>query len=39
MRMLRMELVQSDILNDVERTLRAEFMSNLARTNAATTTR
>lgn len=32
MRMLRMELVQKDVLNDVERTLRAEFMSNLART-------
>ena len=31
MRMLRMELVQKDVLNDVERTLRAEFMSNLAR--------
>ncbi|MFW5679744.1 MAG: flagellar motor switch protein FliG [Pseudomonadota bacterium] len=33
MRMLRMEVVQKDILADVERTLRAEFMSNLARTN------
>jgi flagellar motor switch protein FliG len=33
MRMLRMEVVQKDILQDVERTLRAEFMSNLARTN------
>ncbi|MDX6750250.1 flagellar motor switch protein FliG [Geminicoccaceae bacterium 1502E] len=33
MRMLRMEVVQKDILTDVERTLRAEFMSNLARTN------
>ena len=32
MRMLRMEIVQKDILDDVERTLRAEFMSNLART-------
>ena len=32
-RMLRMEVVQSDIVADVERTLRAEFMSNLARTN------
>ena len=31
MRMLRIELVQRDVLNDVERTLRAEFMSNLAR--------
>ncbi len=33
MRMLRMEAVQKDILEDVERTLRNEFMSNLARTN------
>lgn len=33
MRMLRMEVVQKDILSDVEKTLRAEFMSNLARTN------
>ncbi|MBV8534000.1 MAG: flagellar motor switch protein FliG, partial [Alphaproteobacteria bacterium] len=32
MRMLRMEAVQKEILDDVERTLRAEFMSNLART-------
>jgi flagellar motor switch protein FliG len=32
MRMLRMEVVQKDILNDVEQTLRAEFMSNLVRT-------
>jgi len=32
MRMLRMDVVQKDILADVERTLRAEFMSNLART-------
>jgi flagellar motor switch protein FliG len=31
-RMLWMELVQKEILNDVEETLRAEFMSNLART-------
>ena len=31
MRMLRMESVQKDILDGVERTLRAEFMSNLAR--------
>lgn len=31
-RMLRLEVVQRDILLDVERTLRAEFMSNLART-------
>ncbi|WP_120496204.1 flagellar motor switch protein FliG [Kiloniella sp. EL199] len=33
MRMLRMEAVQKDVLDDVERTLRNEFMSNLARTN------
>ena len=33
MRMLRMEAVQKDVLSDVERTLRTEFMSNLARTN------
>jgi flagellar motor switch protein FliG len=33
MRMLRMEAVSKDILDDVERTLRNEFMSNLARTN------
>jgi flagellar motor switch protein FliG len=32
-RMLRMESVQKDVLDDVERTLRNEFMSNLARTN------
>ena len=32
MRMLRMEAVQKDVLNDVEKTLRTEFMSNLART-------
>jgi flagellar motor switch protein FliG len=32
MRMLRMEAVQKEIVDDVERTLRAEFMSNLART-------
>jgi flagellar motor switch protein FliG len=31
MRMLRMEAVQKDVLSDVERTLRTEFMSNLAR--------
>ncbi|MGA7673916.1 MAG: flagellar motor switch protein FliG [Rhizomicrobium sp.] len=31
-RMLRMESVQKDILDKVERTLRIEFMSNLART-------
>jgi flagellar motor switch protein FliG len=30
-RMLRMEVVQGEIVADVERTLRAEFMSNLAR--------
>jgi flagellar motor switch protein FliG len=33
MRMLRMEMVQKDVLDGVEKTLRAEFMSNLARTN------
>lgn len=33
MRMLRMEAVQREVLEDVERTLRNEFMSNLARTN------
>ena len=32
-RMLRMEVVQSEIVADVERTLRAEFMSILARSN------
>lgn len=32
-RMLRMESVQKDVLEDIERTLRNEFMSNLARTN------
>jgi flagellar motor switch protein FliG len=32
MRMLRMEAVQKEVLEDVERTLRTEFMSNLART-------
>ena len=32
MRMLRMESVQRDILDGVERTLRSEFMSNLSRT-------
>ncbi len=31
MRMLRMEAVQKDILDNVEKTLRAEFMANLAR--------
>jgi flagellar motor switch protein FliG len=31
MRMLRMESVQKDVLEGVEKTLRAEFMSNLAR--------
>jgi flagellar motor switch protein FliG len=31
MRMLRMESVQRDVLDNVERTLRSEFMSNLAR--------
>jgi flagellar motor switch protein FliG len=33
MRMLRMESVQKEVLDDIERTLRTEFMSNLARTN------
>jgi len=33
MRILRMEAVQKEVLDDVERTLRNEFMSNLARTN------
>jgi flagellar motor switch protein FliG len=33
MRMLRMEAVQKEVVDDIERTLRAEFMSNLARTN------
>lgn len=32
-RMLKMEAVQKEVLDDVERTLRTEFMSNLARTN------
>lgn len=32
MRMLRMETVQKDILEQIESTLRTEFMSNLART-------
>ena len=32
MRMLRMEAVQKEILDQVERTLRSEFMTNLART-------
>jgi flagellar motor switch protein FliG len=32
MRLLRMETVQKEILDGVERTLRSEFMSNLART-------
>ncbi|CAN0439354.1 unnamed protein product [Discosporangium mesarthrocarpum] len=31
--MLRMEVVQKEILDGVEKTLRSEFMSNLARTN------
>jgi flagellar motor switch protein FliG len=31
-RMLRMESVQKDVLEDIERTLRNEFMTNLART-------
>ncbi len=33
MRMLRMEVVQKDVLEGVEKTLRTEFMTNLARTN------
>src|SRR5690606_19347477 len=33
MRMLRMEAVQREVLDDIERTLRNEFMSNVARTN------
>jgi flagellar motor switch protein FliG len=33
MRILRMEAVQKEVLDDVEKTLRTEFMSNLARTN------
>jgi flagellar motor switch protein FliG len=32
MRMLRMEAVQKEVLDDIERTLRTEFMTNLART-------
>ncbi len=32
MRMLRLEAVQKEVLDDVERTLRTEFMSSLART-------
>lgn len=32
-RMLKMEAVQKDVLEDIERTLRTEFMNNLARTN------
>jgi len=31
-RMLRMEAVQKEVVDDIERTLRSEFMSNLART-------
>lgn len=33
LRMLRMDSVQKDVLSDVEKTLRSEFMSNLARSN------
>lgn len=33
MRMLRMDAVQKEVLDELERTLRTEFMSNLARTN------
>jgi flagellar motor switch protein FliG len=32
MRMLKMDVVQKDVLADIERTLRTEFMTNLART-------
>ena len=32
MRMLRMEAVQKEVLDDIEKTLRSEFMTNLART-------
>jgi flagellar motor switch protein FliG len=32
MRMLRMEAVQKEVLGDIEKTLRTEFMSNLAKT-------
>lgn len=32
-RMLKMEVVQKDVLGHIEQTLRSEFMSNLARTN------
>ncbi len=32
MRMLRLQVVQREVLNDVEKTLRTDFMSNLART-------
>tara|TARA_Y100001960_G_C14098642_1_gene551791 strand:- start:52 stop:576 length:525 start_codon:yes stop_codon:yes gene_type:complete len=31
--MLRMDAVQKEVVDDIERTLRTEFMSNLARTN------
>jgi len=33
MRLLRMEAVQKEVVDDIEMTLRTEFMSNLARTN------
>jgi len=33
MRMLRMEAVKKEVVSDIERTLRTEFMSNLARSN------
>jgi flagellar motor switch protein FliG len=39
MRMLRMEAVQKDVLDHVEKTLRTEFMTNLARTSRAIRTR
>ena len=32
MRMLRMEAVQKEVIDDIERTLRSEFMTNLAKT-------
>lgn len=32
MRMLRMEAVQKEVLDNIEKTLRTEFMTNLART-------
>ena len=35
MRMLRMESVQPEVLDEIERTLRNEFMANLSSTNQA----